>query len=129
MQWFAIGIDPLVRYLERRLQGILISSLPVLRTAFQGETMPLPPLQEHSAIISTDRTKAQRDFMKPLEDAEAVELDEENDDEDSEFEDNYYEDSDSCDSSDEVDAQNELLWRMMQQKVNSQVKTRMLHKV
>ena len=56
------------------------------------------------------------------EDAEAVELNEENDDEDSESEDNYYEDSDSCDSSDEVDAQNELLWRMLQQKVNSQVK-------
>ena len=56
------------------------------------------------------------------EDAEAVELNEENDDEDSESEDNYYEDSDSCDSSDELDAQNELLWRMLQQKVNSQVK-------
>ena len=26
------------------------------------------------AIISTDRTKAHREFMKPLEDAEAVEL-------------------------------------------------------
>ena len=36
----------------------------------------LPP-----AIISTDRTKAHREFMKPLEDAEAeaVELNEEND--------------------------------------------------
>ena len=66
------------------------------------------------------------------EDVEAVELNEENDDEDSESEDNYdnyYEDSDSCDSSNEVDAQNELLWRMLQQKVNSQVKKRMPHKV
>ena len=58
-----------------------------------------------------------------------VELNEENDDEDSESEDNSYEDSDSCDSSDEVDAQNELLWRMLHQIINSQVKMRMLHKV
>ena len=28
MNWFAIGIDPLLVYLERRLQGILIYSLP-----------------------------------------------------------------------------------------------------
>ena len=52
MQWFAIGIDPLVRYLERRLQGILISSLPVLGPAFHGETMPLPPLQEHFKLMA-----------------------------------------------------------------------------
>jgi hypothetical protein len=57
------------------------------------------------AIISTDRTIAHREIMKPLEDAEAVELNEENDYEDSESfladmegvedEDNYSEDSDS----------------------------------
>ena len=57
------------------------------------------------AIVSTDRTIAHREFMKPLEDAEAVELNEENDYEDSEScladmdgvedEDNYSEDSDS----------------------------------
>jgi hypothetical protein len=35
-------------------------------------------------IISTDRTITHREFMKPLEDAEAVELNEENDYEDSE---------------------------------------------
>ena len=52
MQWFAIGIDPLVRFLERRLQGILISSLPVLGPAYQGETMPLPPLQEHFKLMA-----------------------------------------------------------------------------
>ena len=50
------------------------------------------------AIISKDRTKAHREFMKPLEDAEAVELNEENDDEDDEDEDNYSEDYDSSDS-------------------------------
>ena len=63
------------------------------------------------AIISKDRTKAHREFMKPLEDAEAVELNEENDDEDSESfradmegvedEDNYSEDSESDLSYDE----------------------------
>ena len=34
------------------------------------------------AMISTDRTIAHREFMKPLEDAKAVELNEENEDED-----------------------------------------------
>ena len=81
------------------------------------------------AIISTDRTIAHREFMKPLEDAEAVELNEENDYEDIESflvdmesmesvvdEDNHSEDSDSSDSSDDEDAQKELLWRMLQQK-------------
>ena len=29
MEWFGFGIDPLLRYLERRLKGILITSLPV----------------------------------------------------------------------------------------------------
>ena len=109
------------------------------------------------AIISTDRTIAHKELMKPLEDAEAVELNEENDYEDSESfradmegsedEDNYSEDSDSSDSweggyeSDSMyteDQKKEMLWivqqekeawRMLQQKVNSQVKTRMLHKV
>ena len=70
---------------------------------------------------------AHREFMKPLEDAEAVELNEENHYEDSESfladmegvgdEDNYSEDSYSSDSSDDEDAQNKLLWRMLQQKV------------
>ena len=36
------------------------------------------------AIISTDRTIAHREFMKPLEDAESVQMNEENDYEDSE---------------------------------------------
>ena len=95
--------------------------------------------------------------MKPLEDAEAVKLNEEYDDEDSESfwadmegvedEDNYSEDSDSSDSweggyeSDSMyteDQKKEMLWivqqekeawRLLQQKLNSKVKTRMLHKV
>ena len=30
MHFFSYGIDPLLTYLDRRLQGILVSSLPVL---------------------------------------------------------------------------------------------------
>ena len=41
MGWFSIGIDPLLRLLERRLQGILICSLPVLGPAPQHQ--PKPP--------------------------------------------------------------------------------------
>ena len=46
MEWFSFGIDPLLRYLERRLQGILISSLPVLGPSPKDESHPLPPLEE-----------------------------------------------------------------------------------
>ena len=63
--------------------------------------------------------------MKPLEDAEAVELNEENDDEDVEDEDNYSEDSDSSDlweggyeidSMYNEDQKNEMLWIVQQEK-------------
>ena len=40
MHFFSFGIDPLLGYLEKRLQGILICSLPVL-----GPVLPdQPPL-------------------------------------------------------------------------------------
>ena len=40
MQLFSYGIDPLLCYLEKRLKGILITSLPV-----HGPVLPgLPPL-------------------------------------------------------------------------------------
>ena len=38
--WFCYGIDPLLVYLERRLQGILIHSLPVQGPALQGQVLP-----------------------------------------------------------------------------------------
>ena len=52
LEWFCIGIDPLLRYLERRLKGILISSLPVYGPSLQGHPVPLPPLEERYKLIA-----------------------------------------------------------------------------
>ena len=52
MEWFCFGIDPLLRYLERRLQGIVISSLPVLGPSHLGCPVPLPPLEERYKVIA-----------------------------------------------------------------------------
>ena len=38
--WFCFGIDPLLIYLERRLTGILIHSLPVQGPAQNGQVLP-----------------------------------------------------------------------------------------
>ena len=44
MYWFAIGIDPLLVYLERRLTGIPITSLPVAGPPAETDASPqLPP--------------------------------------------------------------------------------------
>ena len=43
--WFCYGIDPLLVYLERRLQGILIHSLPVFGPSPQNHPSPLPPVE------------------------------------------------------------------------------------
>ena len=37
--WFCFGIDPLLVYLEKRLQGILVHSLPVEGPALPGEAL------------------------------------------------------------------------------------------
>ena len=52
MEWFSFGIDPLLRYLDRRLQGILISSLPVLGPASKDDRYPLPPLEERFKLMA-----------------------------------------------------------------------------
>ena len=52
MEWFCFGIDPLVRYLEKRLQGILISSLPVSGPALHGVVYPLPPVEERFKLMA-----------------------------------------------------------------------------
>ena len=49
---FAIGIDPLVVYLERRLTGICLVSLPVLGPVNLGETGPLPHLQDRLTLMA-----------------------------------------------------------------------------
>ena len=52
MEWFAFGIDPLLRFLERRLQGILITSLPVHGPVPLGQSMPLPALEERFKLMA-----------------------------------------------------------------------------
>ena len=52
MDWFSFGIDPLIRYLERKLQGILISSLPVSGPALLGDRTSLPPLEERFKLMA-----------------------------------------------------------------------------
>ena len=37
MFWFSVGIDPLLRYLERKLQGIPITTLPILGPTMEHE--------------------------------------------------------------------------------------------
>ena len=46
MEWFAFGIDPMLRFLEKRLQGIVVSSLPVHGPLPEGVAAPLPQLEE-----------------------------------------------------------------------------------
>ena len=50
MHLFGFGIDPLLSYLEKRLTGILISTLPVLGPVHAG-SLPLAPLEERYTVI------------------------------------------------------------------------------
>ena len=50
MNLFGYGIDPLLTYLDRRLEGILISSLPVQGPVPSGSKQ-LPPLEERYKVI------------------------------------------------------------------------------
>ena len=43
--WFCYGIDPFLVYLEKRLQGILVHSLPVLGPVQSDQLSPLQPLE------------------------------------------------------------------------------------
>ena len=52
MDWFSFGIDPLLRYLDKRLMGILIASLPVSGPSLEGEMVPLPPLEERFKLMA-----------------------------------------------------------------------------
>ena len=47
MFFFAFGIDPLLTYLERRLTGILITSLPVLGPVPEHSPHKALPVPEH----------------------------------------------------------------------------------
>jgi hypothetical protein len=53
MFWFAAGIDPLLIYLERRLQGIPITSLPVLGPTNRDDPKPtLVPLEQRFKLMA-----------------------------------------------------------------------------
>ena len=49
--WFCFGIDRLLVYLERRLRGILIHSLPVHGPAQPGEPVLLPPIETRYKVL------------------------------------------------------------------------------
>ena len=52
MEWFAFGIDPLLNYLDQNLTGILVSQLPLLGPANNGECHPLPPHEERFKVMA-----------------------------------------------------------------------------
>jgi hypothetical protein len=53
MYWFGIGIDPLLTYLDRRLAGIPITSLPVAGPRAEDDIHPvLPPVQQLYKVVA-----------------------------------------------------------------------------
>ena len=50
MHFFSYGIDPLLNYLEKRLAGIVITSLPSSGPVQQGHP-PLPAVEERYKVI------------------------------------------------------------------------------
>ena len=57
MHLFSYGIDPLLCYLEKRLRGILISSLPVQGPVLQGEPSLQPSEERYKVIGYADDVK------------------------------------------------------------------------
>ena len=51
IHWFAYGIDPLIAYLEKRLNGILIHSVPVHGPIPAGAPGLLPQLEERYKVV------------------------------------------------------------------------------
>ena len=52
MEWFAVGIDPLLIFLDLNLSGIPISSLPVLGPSEENCQYPLPPIEERFKAVA-----------------------------------------------------------------------------
>ena len=52
MEWFTYGIDPVITYLEKRLAGILIHSLPVQGPAPYPHSPPIPPQELRYKVIA-----------------------------------------------------------------------------
>ena len=59
MFWFAVGIDPLLVYLEKRLTGIPITTLPVLGPNVENAASPTlsPILQSYKVVAYADDVK------------------------------------------------------------------------
>ena len=57
MNWFAIGIDPLLFYLERRLQGNLMHSLPTARPKLKNGIQPEAVEKRYKAYGLADDVK------------------------------------------------------------------------
>ena len=51
MHWFAYGIDPLLDYLDKRLEGILIHSLPLHGPCPAGDPDTLPRLEQRYKVV------------------------------------------------------------------------------
>jgi hypothetical protein len=51
MHWFAYGIDPLINFLDKRLKGILIHSLPQHGPSPDGVVGSLQPLEERYKVV------------------------------------------------------------------------------
>ena len=49
--WFGFGIDPLLIYLDRRLTGILIHSIPILGPTKKNNPRKLPPLEQKYKVM------------------------------------------------------------------------------
>ena len=49
--WFAYGIDPLIRYLQQRLEGLPMTSVPRLGPAEKGSPRRLPPLEIKYKVV------------------------------------------------------------------------------
>ena len=52
MEWFTFGIDPVISYLEKRLTGILIHSLPIQGPVPRPLSPPLPPQELRYKVIA-----------------------------------------------------------------------------
>ena len=57
MNWFAIGIDPLLDFLEKRLSGITMCSLPTSGPSSLDRTPPSPVVEKYKLIGFADDLK------------------------------------------------------------------------
>ena len=73
MNWFAIGIDPVLLYLEKRLSGLLMSTLPTSGPRLQDSTPPAPIVEKYKTVGYADDLKPsltkQRHYSKEIQGA------------------------------------------------------------